>query len=101
LELILQVGAEVPTERFNVDVKLGVVKAYTDTLSAQYAGANGAHRMKEAFAIVNIGIEDKNEKDIGVLTSVSDPHPVVEIDEINSGDVTSDENGIMSVKIVG
>jgi len=52
LELQVALGPEVPAALYHVDVKLGAVKEYSDELSAAYAGANGAHRMKEALALV-------------------------------------------------
>jgi hypothetical protein len=44
----------VAAELCHVDVGFGEVKEYTDALSAQTAGANGAHRMKEALSVISL-----------------------------------------------
>ncbi|MBA3697762.1 MAG: hypothetical protein H0W78_02695 [Planctomycetes bacterium] len=56
LELQVALGPEVPAALYHVDVKLGAVKAYSDTLSQTHAGANGSHRMKEALAVVGLDL---------------------------------------------
>lgn len=55
LRVQLDIGSEV-AGLLDVDLKCGIVHAYPDELSQQYAGANGAHRMKEALAICKVQV---------------------------------------------
>ena len=57
LEIEISVGAKVPSGLYDVDILLGEIHAYPDELSKQYAGANGAHRMKEALMIVGVDLQ--------------------------------------------
>jgi hypothetical protein len=75
------------------DGGIGIIKAYPDELSQRYAGANGAHRMKEALKIISVEYvtPDKN----GDLKPVkfiqeSNPGPSVEINSMSPGDVSFD-----------
>ncbi len=73
LEFTVFIGADVAAGLYSVDVKVGAVHAYPDELSRQFAGANGAHRMKEALAIVKINYEtelDQNPPQITKTMSV-------------------------------
>ena len=56
------IGSKVDLKLLNVDVRLGCVKAYSDELSQNYAGANGAHRMKEALAIIRVDLVDRDNQ---------------------------------------
>jgi hypothetical protein len=55
LEVTVHIGSEVPAGLYSLDVKLGRVHAYSDELSQDNRGNNGAHRMKEALNIIIIG----------------------------------------------
>jgi hypothetical protein len=67
LQIQLDIGSEV-VGLFDVDLKCGIVHAYPDELSQQYAGANGAHRMKEALAVVKLGYETEDQQNATVIT---------------------------------
>jgi hypothetical protein len=58
LELDLDIGGEVAAALYNVDVRCGEVKAYTDDLSAANKGSNFAGgdswRMQKALRIINL-----------------------------------------------
>ncbi|MBA3707845.1 MAG: hypothetical protein H0W83_03370 [Planctomycetes bacterium] len=56
IEMEVEIGPEVEAALYDVDVKCGAVKAYSDELSQLTAGANGAHRMKGALAICRINV---------------------------------------------
>jgi predicted AlkP superfamily pyrophosphatase or phosphodiesterase len=101
LQLDLDIGPEVESGLYDVDIKLGAVKAFSDKLSQQYNGVDGAHRMKQALAVVKIGLEDQDKKEVGALASVSDPHPVVTLDDISSGSVKKLPSGLLEVSVTG
>jgi ELWxxDGT repeat protein len=54
LELDLQVGAAVTAGTYDVDVTLGEVKAYSDSLSSANAGPHGSHRMLNALRVIKL-----------------------------------------------
>lgn len=71
----------------------GIIHAYTDELSQQYAGANGAHRMQEALRIVGFKwVTDDGSGGIKSTTALaaSDVRPVVQLGSISPGDVVID-----------
>jgi hypothetical protein len=51
LELDIETGPALTGTLFHVDVKMGPVREYKDSLSQKSKGANGAHRMKESLTI--------------------------------------------------
>jgi hypothetical protein len=55
LEVTVHIGKDVPVGLYHVDINLGRVHAYTDELSQAFATGEGAHRMKDALAIVRLG----------------------------------------------
>ncbi|MBA3707214.1 MAG: hypothetical protein H0W83_00165, partial [Planctomycetes bacterium] len=80
----IEAGSGVGAEIFDVDVKCGAVKAYSDELSQLTAGANGAHRMKGALAVYKTKIQEYDQS--GSLADVIDrkipssaPNPVVQV----------------------
>ena len=54
LEVDVQLGSGLSAGLYDVDIACGNVHAYPDELSQQYAGANGAHRMKEALNVIKV-----------------------------------------------
>jgi hypothetical protein len=52
-EITCDVGAQA-LGLYDLDIICGKVHAYPDELSQQYAGANGAHRMKEALCVTKV-----------------------------------------------
>jgi hypothetical protein len=51
LEVDVVVGADVAAGIYDVDVKCGAIKAYPDSLSQNFVGKNGAHRMLGALCL--------------------------------------------------
>jgi hypothetical protein len=51
LELDIEAGPALAGTLFHVDVKMGPVREYRDSLSQKSKGANGSHRMKESLTI--------------------------------------------------
>jgi hypothetical protein len=97
LELQVAIGSEVAAALYHVDVKLGAVKAYSDELSQQYAGADGAHRMKEALNLVTIewtrptDLSDVDSEPRRVETfDVGMPVPIIALDSPTTVSVSAD-----------
>ena len=64
-EITAQIGSAVKAGLYSVDLNLGPVHAYPDELSKQYAGKNGAHRMKEALMIVGVDLQEQDRGEDG------------------------------------
>jgi Calx-beta domain len=99
LELVLQIGSQVPAGLYDIDIKLGQIKAQTAKLGKQYAGKNGAHRMKEALAIVQVAYETEGHRTATGLKK-SQSIPKVSINSFSTGNV-SISGGIATVQISG
>jgi hypothetical protein len=83
LEVTVHIGSEVPAGLYNLDVKLGRVHAYTDELSQDNRGSNGAHRMKEALNLINMQWvipDENNEPQPTDRVPMSLPRPTVHLD---------------------
>ncbi len=97
LELQVALGPEVVAALYHVDVKLGAVKAYPDELSQQYAGEDGAHRMKEALNLVTIQwTQPTDPNDVASEPKPIDafgvgmPTPIIALDALRSVSVSGD-----------
>jgi len=100
LELQVALGPEVPAALYHVDVKLGAVKAYSDELSAAYAGVNGAHRMKEALNIIELRAVDEQDV-VPAVTETVRVAPVVQINEMSSGSIQTPIGGAAVFRMSG
>jgi hypothetical protein len=82
---------------YHVDVRYGVVKAYSDALSQTHAGASGAHRMKEAMKIIRCDVDvDLDNNDGNDPPSRSSAEEAVEVytnDPTKAGKVFFVNNG--------
>jgi hypothetical protein len=97
------VGPEVATKKYNIDVKLGAIKEYANTLSQEFSGTNGAHRMKEALRIYQFGFQVPTESGGVRFTNrlpTSNPVPTLELDSINSSSVQISA-GMATVTVTG
>jgi len=103
LELDLEIGSEVPAALYHVDVTCGAVKGYGDSLSmANNSGApSGAHRMKEALAVMGLQFVTKGDYDSLVpqtFTFNGTPKPSI------SGQITSSSlaaDGTLTLTLAG
>ncbi len=86
LQVELSIGAAA-TDLFDVLVRCGKVKAYPDELSQQYAGANGAHRMKEALLIQSIEVTDFDGNTLDSDAPINEPKNLHDMAKLpNAGD---------------
>jgi hypothetical protein len=102
IELDLVIAPDVPAGILDVDVKCGAVMAYTDTLSAQYAGSNGAHRMKQSLKIYSLILDidsdnnngfnppDRTPEERQFAHYNGDPNHPGKIFLVNDGDIDGD-----------
>ena len=54
IKVKVKIGEDVEPGIYHLDIKCGRVHAYPDELSAAYAGSNGAHRLTNAFRVINL-----------------------------------------------
>jgi hypothetical protein len=75
IELVVEIGRNVPAGLYHVDIECGQVKAYSDALSAAYKGSGNSHRLINGLAIGSVKYKDNDndEAEYAMLFPLSHP----------------------------